>query len=114
MNDRRNCPNCGAPYDPELDTCPYCKTSYFDLTAIDLRSRDPFYLKLRMDNLVFTCKAVVSDAGVVVSSDEVDAVDTLGNKVCSFVTARRCDINVSFSAVSDYKNILFQVKVKEE
>lgn len=23
-----NCPNCGAPIDPSLDVCPYCKTPY--------------------------------------------------------------------------------------
>ena len=32
----RNCPNCGAPNDPHLNKCPYCGTSYFDLTAIDI------------------------------------------------------------------------------
>lgn len=38
----KNCPNCGAPYDIQLNKCPYCGTSYFDLSALDLTNREPF------------------------------------------------------------------------
>lgn len=43
----RNCPNCGAALDPELCKCPYCGTSYFDLSAIDIDHEVPFYIKTR-------------------------------------------------------------------
>lgn len=43
----KNCPNCGAPYDVELNKCPYCGTSYFDMSAIDMETHEPFFLKIR-------------------------------------------------------------------
>lgn len=44
---RRNCPNCGAALDSAACKCSYCGTSYFDISAIDIDSREPFYLKIR-------------------------------------------------------------------
>lgn len=28
MKDQLNCPNCGAPRDPDASRCPYCGTPY--------------------------------------------------------------------------------------
>lgn len=44
---RRNCPNCGAPYDIDKNKCPYCGASYYDMSAVDFESGEPFYLKIR-------------------------------------------------------------------
>lgn len=43
----RNCPNCGAALDSAACKCSYCGTSYFDISAIDIDSGTPFYLKMR-------------------------------------------------------------------
>lgn len=43
----KNCPNCGSPYNPLLNACPYCGTSYFDLTSLDLTNKQPVFLKLK-------------------------------------------------------------------
>ena len=43
----RNCPNCGAPLEADICKCPYCGTSYFDISAINIDDGEPFYLKLR-------------------------------------------------------------------
>ena len=43
----RNCPNCGAPLESDVCKCPYCGTSYFDISAINLDAGEPFYLKVR-------------------------------------------------------------------
>ena len=32
MKEFRNCPNCGAPLEAEVNKCPYCGTSYFDFS----------------------------------------------------------------------------------
>ena len=45
----RNCPNCGAPLKADICKCPYCGTSYFDISAINISEREPFYLKLRLN-----------------------------------------------------------------
>lgn len=54
MDKFRNCMNCGAPFDPELDKCSYCGTSYFDLSALDLSSEKPIMLKLKIGNSIIT------------------------------------------------------------
>lgn len=33
---RTNCPNCGAPIEPDLCKCPYCGTAYADLSVLQL------------------------------------------------------------------------------
>lgn len=43
----RNCINCGAPFNIELNKCPYCGTSYFDMFCLDLDSGKPFALKIK-------------------------------------------------------------------
>jgi hypothetical protein len=43
----RNCVNCGAPFNIELNKCPYCGTSYFDMSCLDLDSGKPFALKIK-------------------------------------------------------------------
>lgn len=49
-----NCPNCGAPIDPDTNKCQYCGTSYFDLSSIDIYDSKPFYLKIKMGNNILT------------------------------------------------------------
>ena len=43
----RNCVNCGASFNIELNKCPYCGTSYFDMSCLDLDSGKPFALKIK-------------------------------------------------------------------
>ena len=47
MSKNLNCPNCGAPLDPNANKCSYCGTSYFDMTSINIDDGEPFYLKLK-------------------------------------------------------------------
>lgn len=42
-----NCPNCSAPYEADLNKCPYCGTNYFDLSFIDFSTKEPFYIKIK-------------------------------------------------------------------
>ena len=49
---KRNCPNCSAPYDINFNKCPYCGTSYYDLSALDFTTQEPFYLKINILNLM--------------------------------------------------------------
>ena len=104
----RNCPNCGAPYDINVNTCPYCKTSYFDLTAIDIGCDEPFFLKLKFNGAVFTSKVVVGETSIELHEDESCAFDAHGNKLSSIVASRNCDINVNFRSVAD-NGVLFRM-----
>ncbi len=39
----KNCPNCGAVYETDKNKCPYCGTSYFDMSFVDFTNGIPFY-----------------------------------------------------------------------
>ena len=112
----KNCPNCGAPYDVILNRCPYCGTSYFDLSAIDICSAEPFYLKLKSGNATYTSKVVVKeDASITISKDVADVVNGWGDVVGRVVTSQSVDIDIGFKSVADGKDsALLTVLIDEE
>ena len=109
---QRNCPNCAAPYDVELNKCPYCGTSYYDLSALDLTAQEPFYLKIKVDMNGSPCYITQlvqprMDMSIEFISDTVDYYDGLGNKVYEFTRNNRLTTNLSFEAVvtDTHKNL---------
>lgn len=111
MTREENCPNCGAPYDSSLNACPYCKTSYFDMSAIDLNDRRPMWLKLRMGDMTFTSKVVVSpDLSVSLTEDTYEAYDGHDRKVLARASTKTADIDITFHSVGDGKT-LFTMEV---
>lgn len=74
MSKYRNCPNCAAPYDVELNKCPYCGTSYFDLAAVQLMG-EPVFLKIKLmvgrRPVVQTVKASLVNVSEEYGCDEV-------------------------------------------
>ena len=106
MTREENCPNCGAPYDSSLNACPYCKTSYFDMSAIDLNDRRPMWLKLRMGDMTFTSKVVVSpDLSVSLTEDTYEAYDGRLRKVLTRASTKTADIDITFHSVGDGKTL---------
>lgn len=56
-----NCVNCGSAKDVDAKVCPFCGTSYFDLTDIDLSDyRKPCIVRFKFKDMVFSMKAFVS------------------------------------------------------
>lgn len=109
---KRNCPNCGAPYDINLNKCPYCGTSYYDLSALDFTTHEPFYLKIKTEMNGKPCYITQlvrprADISMDFNSETVDAVDGLGRTVCSFTRGTSLTTNISFNAVASdiYKNL---------
>ena len=112
----KNCPNCAAPYDVGLNKCPYCGTSYFDMSCIDINSLEPFYLKLKMGDMTVTSKVVATpDSTMEVSADYTD-FELWDGSVHSVMTSRHADFDLHFTTVRDYRNEndkLFTI-IKEE
>lgn len=63
----KNCPNCAAPYDPNLIKCPYCGTIYLDFPALDVNNHTPVWLRLKHNNKLILHKAYLSSANFEVS-----------------------------------------------
>lgn len=47
---KTNCINCGAAKDTSEIKCPFCGTTYLDLTAIDFSSGDPVVCQFVLPN----------------------------------------------------------------
>lgn len=117
---QRNCPNCGAPYDVDLNKCPYCGTSYYDLSALDLTAREPFYLKIKTEMNGMPCCITqlvrpCVDMSIDFSSETVDAYDLSGGIICSYTRSHTMTTNISFEAVTSptHKN-LCTIEIMEE
>lgn len=112
----KNCPNCSAPYDVGLNKCPYCGTSYFDMSCIDINSLEPFYIKIKSGNMTYVSKVVAKeDASITISEDVIDVVNKYGDKVGRVVTGKSVDIDIGFKSVADGKDSsLLTVFVDEE
>lgn len=115
---KRNCPNCGAPYDINLNICPYCKTSYFDMSSIDFEYGKPMYLKLKINMgnkpAYITQKVIPRLGDITISTDTSDTTDYMGNTINRIVTSHTMVTDISFEAVPDYgKNELCQIIMED-
>lgn len=107
MINQRNCPNCGAPYDTNLNKCPYCNTSYYDMSALDLLNCEPFYLKIRTEINGMPCYITqlvrpTNELSMEISSDTVSCVG-----YGSIISSRNLTTTLTFQAVisNNYKNL---------
>lgn len=94
----KNCPNCGAPIEPDSCRCKYCGTYYFDLTAFDMSKDTLYYVKFNTPMGIVTTLAKPELTTIETNVDTVDAVDIYGNVLQRFCANRTCDINVIFHA----------------
>lgn len=76
-----NCLNCGAPLDKEYEKCPYCGTSYYDMSAITLDGHTPFVFKFRtvVNNKPITvtqlCRATAVVSNISYNSNPTTTID---------------------------------------
>ena len=118
MNNNKNCPNCGAPYDIKLNKCPYCGTSYYDFSALDLTGDEPFYLKIKTEingKPCYVTQLVLPnfDTQIEFGSETTEAYDACGIKRLSFISNRYVSTNLSFRAIEDKNGNLFKVEVAQ-
>lgn len=113
MAEHRNCPNCGAPYEIGGNRCAYCGTAYFDMSIIDMDSREEFYLSIRVNGMLVTQLVRPVTCSVSVDRDDVYAYGNYGNR--SFKAACVCrsvnvNTDISFEAVRDSNKELITVR----
>lgn len=114
----RNCPNCAAPYDVSLSKCPYCGTSYLDLSAIDLTGEEPIYLKIKVklgDKDCVITQLVKPNCDIAITSecDSSYVYGGLGNRLISFKNTQTLKTYLNFESVPDKKNNLITLEVIE-
>ena len=81
-----NCVNCGSAKDIYAKVCPFCGTSYFDLTDIDLDQRHPCVVRFKFQDHIFQMKAFVGLAEITIVPRHLD-VTSLNDKYARLIHA---------------------------
>ena len=100
----RNCINCGAPFNIELNKCPYCDTSYFDMSCLDLDSGKPFALKIKTKingKNCFITQMVrpLNNLSIEFSQDYNEIYGGFGGAKMSYVCGQSAKTNLSLEAI---------------
>ena len=116
---KRNCPNCGAPYDIDVNKCPYCGTSYFDMSSLDFTNGEPFYLKFKINmggRDAFVTQLVVPRIDSIdFSSESIATYDIYGNKTADCITSKSISTNICFEGVPFGSNdTLIEICIQNE
>lgn len=96
MLNNKNCINCGAPIDAETIKCPYCGTSYFDFTDIDVMS--PVILRIKDKDRVVLLKAMCSSMSFTVEPEYITC--DLGPMSRRILTNTHKTIELTFEGVN--------------
>jgi len=119
---RTNCVNCGAAIDIDEQKCPFCGTSYFDLTDIDFTSRDPVALRMKVPctngaKAMITMLAMPKFGEFNADTEYVNLYGGPGKQpIMCFPSRTSVNVGVSFEVVPKLKpgsNELFQIEVNE-
>lgn len=98
-----NCPNCGAVVEYDLHKCPYCGTSYFDMSCIDFEQGTPVYLKLKLNqggNPIYITQLVMPKlTDIEATCDYIEYTNPYGQVLHRMRTGQRITTNLSFEAI---------------
>lgn len=115
---KRNCPNCGAVYEINKNKCPYCDTSYFDLSSLNFTDQKPFYLKVRMNiggqNIYITQLVRPILENMQVTTNYCYALDSYNKPIATFKNDSCLNTNIKFEAIPDENNNLFTMVIDNE
>ena len=103
---KTNCPNCGAAKETTDIRCPFCGTAYLDMTAIDLYSHEPMWLKfVGPDKSTYQIKVYPTVANFEMFPETLyDAMrDVSGRLVRPIRANNHIRINIEFAGVDDDK-----------
>ena len=100
MKRKTNCPNCAAPLEIGQVKCPYCGTTYYDLSAIDFDSYEPIFLTIKKNGYLITQKVVPKYGSITVEADSVCARGGCsGAKLMQFSTGQTVTTSIEFDAI---------------
>ena len=100
----RNCINCGAPFDIDLNKCPSCGTSSLDMSCLDLDSGKPFALKIKTKingKNCFITQMVrpLNNLSIEVLQNYAEIYGGFGGAKMSYVCGQSAKTNVSLEAI---------------
>lgn len=111
---KKNCPNCGAPFELSEYKCPYCGTLYLDLSVIDFDNNTPFFLTIKKDGYSITQQVQPKTANIEANREEVCATNGLNQKLFVITTNINYELNVEFKGIPFKGNHYCAIKKIEE
>ena len=110
---KTNCVNCGAAKDTSEIKCPFCGTTYLDLTAIDFSSNAPvvceFVLPYVKDRIILSTLAVPELKEISYESTTTTMLSDRGTYSANCRTQTDVNIGIEFHPVAR-DNVLFSMK----
>lgn len=119
MSKNLNCPNCGYPILQEGNKCPYCGTSYFDMSAIDFSEEKPFYLKFKTkgsngEDVIITQFVKPKFGSITISTEYEEAKGLKKNQTLGkWANSSTATTSIEFVAIPDKENRLVIMEVEE-
>lgn len=101
---KTNCPNCGAAKDASEIRCPFCGTAYLDMSAIDLYSHEPMWLKFIGPDrkTVYQIKAYPTVANFVIEPEPIYAMRDMSGRLVRPIRARNnVQITLGFAGTEE-------------
>ena len=121
---KTNCINCGAAKDTDEIKCPFCGTTYLDLTSIDFSSGDPVVCQFVLPNNITIgdskAKAVMSMLArpcletMSMEPNSTTIYGGCGNPMATFTTGYDVNVGVSFQPIAREDKTLFTLRALEE
>ena len=105
-----NCPNCGAPR--ENLKCDYCGTWYFDFTSF-FEDGKPCYIKYKTDLGVLTALVQPQLRTIDITEEILNIIGRESVHIMDIPKYRSCDLEVTFHAIADQNNTLFNLEVED-
>lgn len=120
---KTNCINCGAAKDTSEIKCPYCGTTYLDLTAIDFSSDDPVVCQFVLPNnirlggsdgrVIMSMLAVPQLEEISQTANTIDIMGYGGRRISSFTTGYDINVGVSFRPIERRDKSVITLRVEE-
>ena len=105
-----NCPNCSAPIDLETNKCPYCNTSQFDFSNINIDENEPFFLRIKKGDIYITSLVKAKNTDVKFITESTTCYGGMNNtKVCSVISSKSVKLDIEFESVMQENGTLFTV-----
>lgn len=120
---KTNCINCGAAKDTSEIKCPFCGTTYLDLTAIDFSSGEPVVCEfvlpenIRLNNsnkkVIMSMIARPCLEEVTVETNTTDVYGGWSIQPVSFVQSLDINVGVSFKPIPQKDKSCFTLRSDE-
>lgn len=111
------CPNCKMNLSSALTVCPCCGSTYFDLTATNMASRKPFYIRVKTEMGDKPCYLTAKVVPDLFSIESVEKIVPEGgwrdnSPIFKLKPSRGVDLSLDLQVVED-KGTMFTLEMEE-